>query len=140
MLTRDILVILFTGLVISACAQNPAKNNNNVKEDEKTIVKTRVKTEKYKITFIELGSVRCIPCQKMQIVMKSIESKYAGIVKVEFHDVWTPEGKPFSEKYGIEAIPTQIFLDETGKEVFRHEGYFPEEDLVKFLKSKGVTE
>jgi thioredoxin 1 len=93
---------------------------------------------KYKITFIELGSVRCIPCQKMQVVMKSIEKKYGSQVKVVFHDVWTPEGKPFGEKYGIEVIPTQVFLDENGKEFSRHEGYFPEEELVKVLKSKGV--
>jgi thioredoxin 1 len=93
---------------------------------------------KYKVTFIELGSVRCIPCQKMQMVMKSIEKKYASQVKVVFHDVWTPEGKPFGEKYGIEQIPTQVFLDENGKEFSRHVGFFPEEELTEVLKTKGV--
>jgi len=93
---------------------------------------------KYKVTFIELGSVRCIPCQKMQAVMKVIEEKYGSQVKVVFHDVWTSEGKPYGEKYGIEIIPTQVFLDENGKEFSRHEGYFPEEELVKVLKTKGV--
>jgi len=93
---------------------------------------------KYKVTFIELGSVRCIPCQKMQSVMKSIEKKYASQVKVVFHDVWTPEGKPFGEKYGIEQIPTQVFLDENGKEFSRHVGFFPEEELTEVLKTKGV--
>jgi thioredoxin 1 len=93
---------------------------------------------KYKVTFVELGSVRCIPCQKMQPVMKSIGEKYAGQVKVVFYDVWTPAGQPYAVKYGIEAIPTQVFLDKNGKEYFRHEGYFPEEELVKVLKQKGV--
>jgi thioredoxin 1 len=93
---------------------------------------------KYKVTFIELGSVRCIPCQKMQTVMKSIEKKYANQVKVVFHDVWTPEGKPFGEKYGIEQIPTQVFLDENGKEFSRHVGFFPEEELIKVLNAKGI--
>ena len=125
--------------MIVACSQNSSQKRS-VKSDDKTIVQTQVKSDKYKVTFIELGSVRCIPCQKMQIVMNSIESKYASSVKVEFHDVWTPEGKPFGDKYGIDTIPTQVFLDETGKEFFRHEGYFPEEELVKVLKSKGVTE
>ena len=95
-------------------------------------------TIKYKVTFIELGSVRCIPCQQMQTVMKSIEKKYGNQVKVVFHDVWTPEGKPFGKQYGIEAIPTQVFLDENGKEFSRHVGFFPEEELVKVLQSKGV--
>jgi len=94
--------------------------------------------KKYKVTFIELGSVRCIPCQKMQPVMKAVEEKYGDQVKVVFHDVWTPEGQPFGKKYGIESIPTQVFLDENGKEYSRHVGYFAEEELVKVLKQKGV--
>lgn len=92
----------------------------------------------YKVTFIELGSVRCIPCKKMQPVMKFIEEKYGDQVNVVFHDVWTPEGQPFGDKYGIKAIPTQVFLDASGKEFFRHEGFFPEEELVKILMEKGV--
>ena len=93
---------------------------------------------KYKVTFIELGSVRCIPCQQMQPVMKSVEEKYGKDVKVVFHDVWTEAGAPYAKQYGIEAIPTQVFLDKDGKEFFRHVGYFPEEELVKVLQQKGV--
>lgn len=124
----QILIFLFfiTTFYSAGFAQNP----------EKAIQKNE--TIKYKVTFVELGSVRCIPCQKMQPVMKSVEEKYAGQVKVIFHDVWTPEGKPFGQKYGIESIPTQVFLDENGKEFARHVGYFPEEELVKILKQKGV--
>ncbi len=90
------------------------------------------------VTFVEIGSVRCIPCKKMQPIMKEIEQEYAGKVKVVFHDVWTPAGKPYGQKYGIRVIPTQVFLDRDGKEYFRHEGYFPKEELVKVLKQKGV--
>lgn len=92
----------------------------------------------FKVTFVELGSVRCIPCQQMQPVMKSIEQKYGKDVKVVFHDVWTEAGAPYAKQYGIEAIPTQVFLDENGKEFFRHVGFFPEEELVKVLNQKGV--
>jgi thioredoxin 1 len=74
----------------------------------------------------------------MQVVMKSIEKKYGSQVKVVFYDVWTPEGKPFGKKYGIDAIPTQVFLDKNGKEFSRHVGFFPEEELIKILNSKGV--
>jgi len=93
---------------------------------------------KFKVTFVELGSVKCIPCQKMQPVMKSIEEKYGKDVKVVFHDVWTEAGAPYAKQYGIEAIPTQVFLDETGKEYFRHVGFFAEEELIKILNQKGV--
>jgi thioredoxin 1 len=92
-----------------------------------------------KVTFIELGSVRCIPCKKMMPIMKEIETEYSDQVKVVFHDVWTPEGKPFAQKYKIRLIPTQVFLDKEGNEYFRHEGFFPKEELVKVLKEKGVN-
>lgn len=96
------------------------------------------KEENIKVTFVELGSVRCIPCKKMVPIMEAIEKEYAGQVKVVFHDVWTPEGKPFAAKYRIQVIPTQVFLDKEGNEFFRHVGFFPKEELVKILKQKGV--
>ena len=128
---------------------NPSVNNNSNQNNAvsaisltatpDSLASETMKTDTiYKVTFIELGSVRCIPCQKMQTVMKSVEEKYGDQVKVVFHDVWTKEGEPFGEKFGIHAIPTQVFLDENGKEFYRHEGYFPEEDLIKVLKTKGV--
>jgi thioredoxin 1 len=71
--------------------------------------------------------------------MDSIEKKYSKQVKVVFHDVWTEAGAPYGQKYGIESIPTQVFLDANGKEYFRHVGFFPEEDVVTVLKMKGVN-
>ena len=90
------------------------------------------------ITFVELGSVNCIPCKQMKSVMEAIEKEYAGKVKVVFHDVWTKEGKPYGEQYGIRVIPTQVFIDKNGKEIFRHEGYFPKEAVEKVLLDAGV--
>jgi thioredoxin 1 len=129
----SLVLILLAFIQVTCFAQNKAQDKELklATEQQKTAVK-------YKVTFIELGSVRCIPCQKMQSVMKSIKEKYVNQVNVVFYDVWTPEGKPFAEQYGIEAIPTQVFLDENGKEFSRHEGFFPEEDLIKVLKTKGV--
>jgi thioredoxin 1 len=96
------------------------------------------KEVKPKVTFIELGSVNCIPCKKMQPVMKAIEEKYGEQVKIIFHDVWTDEGKPYAGKFGIKLIPTQVFLDEKGKEFFRHEGFYPEKEIDKLLQGKGL--
>ena len=91
-----------------------------------------------KVTFIELGSVKCITCQKMEVVLESIKEKYPKDVKVIFYDVWTEAGKPYAKQYGIKSIPTQVFLDANGKEYYRHVGFFPEEELIKILKQKGV--
>ena len=128
-----IVLILLAGMLITGRAQNTTQDIK-----QKSATEQKKNAVKYKVTFIELGSVRCIPCKQMQPVMKSIKEKYINQVNVVFHDVWTPEGKPYAEQYGIQAIPTQVFLDENGKEFYRHEGYFPEEELVKVLKTKGV--
>ena len=139
---------ILTIIMLMSCI-NPAKNNTisqskagsdlSVATASKTLASDTTKTDKvYKVTFVELGSVKCIPCKKMQPIMKSIEEKYGDQVKVIFHDVWTPEGQPFGDKFGINAIPTQVFLDASGKEFFRHEGFFPEEELIEVLKGKGV--
>lgn len=127
-------LVLF--LTLTAIILNTNCTGQRVKQKDKTAAASE-KTE-YKVTFIELGSVRCIPCQQMQPVMKSIHEKYAGQVNVVFHDVWTEDGKPYATQYGIESIPTQVFLDKDGKEFFRHVGFFPEEELVKVLQQKGV--
>lgn len=146
-LTALIAGVLTIVMLISCI--NPAENNNvsqnNPGSDlpattaSNTSITDTTKSEKvYRVTFVELGSVKCIPCKKMQPIMKSIEEKYGDQVKVVFHDVWTPEGQPFGDKFGINAIPTQVFLDAAGKEFFRHEGFFPEEELIEVLKGKGV--
>ena len=122
-------IVLLMGVACSKEAEKePAtKDNPSVEKVEAPLV-----------TFVEIGSVRCIPCKKMQPIMREIEREYAGKVKVVFYDVWTPEGKPYGEQFGIRVIPTQVFLDKDGKEYFRHEGYFPKEELVKVLQQKGV--
>lgn len=90
------------------------------------------------VTFIELGSVNCIPCKQMQPVMEAIEKKYGDQVKVVFYDVWKPEQKHYAQKYQINLIPTQVFLDDNGKEFHRHQGFYPEAEIDKILQQKGL--
>ena len=127
---RSIFLFFWVGfLALSCSAANPKVDENS---------KNAVEAENYLVTFVELGSVRCIPCKMMQPIMNDIEKDYAGQVKVVFYDVWTPAGEPFAQSFKIRVIPTQIFLDKECKEYFRHEGFFPKEELVKILKQKGA--
>jgi thioredoxin 1 len=91
---------------------------------------------KHLITFIELGADRCIPCKKMQPIMKEIAAEFAEDVQVVFYDVWK-DPEP-GRKYGIQLIPTQVFVDAKGKEVYRHVGFFPKEELVAVLVKQGA--
>ena len=85
---------------------------------------------------VDLGASRCIPCKMMAPVLKSLKQEYSGRMQVEFIDVWQdPEA---GRKYGVQIIPTQIFYDAQGKELFRHEGYFAKEDILAKWKQLGV--
>ncbi len=132
-------IITLSLLIFIACNKSdtkseqqklPSNNQSTSKEENKN------NTETYKIEFVELGSVNCIPCRKMQPIMSSIEKKYGGQVKVTFYDVWKDPAP--AQKFGITLIPTQVFLDNNGVELMRHEGFFPEEEIDKFLQSKGL--
>ena len=97
-----------------------------------------VESKAAKVTFVELGSVNCIPCKQMQPVMKSIEGKYGDQISVVFYDVWKADQKKYGKQYGISLIPTQVFLDEQGKEFHRHQGFYPEAEIDKILQLKGL--
>ena len=85
---------------------------------------------------LDLGANKCIPCKKMAPILDELKQEYAGKLEVEFIDVWkTPD---VAEKYKINLIPTQIFYDATGKELFRHEGFFGKADSLAKWKELGV--
>jgi thioredoxin 1 len=91
---------------------------------------------KFQMTFLELGADRCIPCRKMQPIMKEIAAAFPDRVQVVFYDVWKDPGP--AERYGVQLIPTQVFLDQEGKEIARHVGLFPKEEILELLKKHGI--
>ncbi len=121
------IIILMIFFFVQGCDAQPKENKTN-----------KANIKKPKVTFVELGSVNCIPCKQMQPIMKSIEEKYGEQVKVVFYDVWKSDQKKYAQQYGIKLIPTQVFLDENGKEFFRHEGFYPEAEIDKILQGRGL--
>lgn len=79
---------------------------------------------------VDLGATACVPCKMMAPILEELESQYVGVLDVEFIDVWQPENKDIAKSYGVEEIPTQIFLDPEGKELWRHVGFISKEDIL----------
>ena len=77
---------------------------------------------------VDLGADKCIPCKKMAPILEAMREDFAGQFDVLFIDVWknSQAGAP----YRIRMIPTQIFFDEDGNELFRHEGFFSRDDIL----------
>ena len=88
------------------------------------------------VTMIDLGAGACIPCKLMAPILEKMEKQYAGRAAVVFLDVWKDRAPV--KRFGIRAIHAQIFFDKEGKEVYRHEGFLSEEEIVRRFKEMGV--
>ena len=89
------------------------------------------------VTMVDLGADSCIPCKMMTPIITKLEKAYQGKAAIVFIDVW--KDKEPAKRFGIRAIPTQIFFDKNGKEVYRHTGFMGEADIVSQLKKMGVS-
>lgn len=127
---------IFIFILIGSRYANSQSNSGTPKETKTN--KATAKADAVLVTFVEIGAAKCIPCKAMQPIMKAVAEEYKGQVKVVFHDVWTSKGRDDAEKYNIRIIPTQVFLDKGGKECYRHEGFFPKDDVVRIIKLQGV--
>jgi thiol-disulfide isomerase/thioredoxin len=90
-----------------------------------------------KPSLVDFGSKGCIPCDKLAPILETLKTKYEGKANVIFVSV--RDEQILAARYGIQSIPVQIFFDATGKETFRHTGFWPQEDLEKKLAEMGVN-
>ncbi|MGE5559305.1 MAG: thioredoxin family protein [Bacillota bacterium] len=89
-------------------------------------------------SLVDLGAGFCFPCKQMEPILKELKAEYKGKIDIRIIDVY--EQRPEAMKYGIRVIPTQIFFDKEGKEVFRHEGFIPKADIIARFKQYGMIE
>jgi thioredoxin 1 len=108
------------------------ENNGSVLID--SLYNYSVNGEPNSITFLEFGAKGCSACMQMEKVMAEIKAKYPNRVKVVFYNIMLSESQHLMKYYGISAIPTQILLDKSGSEYFRHIGYYSKNDLEKEFK------
>lgn len=146
--TRIIIVIAVVAVAALAFVAGQHKTVRPAAPDESTAAATLAKPTEANASpaiatttaklprLVDLGAGKCIPCKMMAPILEELKKEYAGRMNVEFIDVWEkPDaGKP----YGIEMIPTQIFFDASGKELFRHVGFFAKVDILGKWKELGV--
>jgi thioredoxin 1 len=90
-----------------------------------------------RVTMIDVGATECIPCKMMAPIMAELEKEYEGIADIIFIDIWKNPAE--GRKYGVQTIPTQIFFDSGGNEVFRHVGFLDKKPIVDILTRMGAT-
>lgn len=84
------------------------------------------------LRFLEIGSDGCVPCKMMRPVMEKVTENYDN-VRVLFYEVNSDSGRAVAQEYRVRLIPTQIFLDNDGNVVKRHEGFYAYEDMSVFI-------
>ena len=88
------------------------------------------------VSLVDFGSTGCVPCEMLAPILNTLKEKYKGKANIVL--VQVTEEPVLASVYGVEVIPLQIFYNKTGKEVFRHAGFFPQEDIEKQLSQMGV--
>lgn len=84
---------------------------------------------------VDLGANKCIPCKMMAPILDQLGKDLKGKLEVVVLDVW--QNPDEGNKYKIRVIPTQIFYSPEGKELFRHEGFYSREDILKKWRELG---
>ena len=88
------------------------------------------------VTMLDLGADSCLPCKMMAPILTKMERQYDGKAAIIFIDVWKHRDQ--AKRFGVRAIPTQIFFDKKGNEIYRHVGFMSESAIVDQLKRMGV--
>jgi thioredoxin 1 len=138
------ILSLLSVMVLSACSN--AADTTAAKAQKAKTVKTTAKTVKTKadsvkakpakpVRLVDLGAGKCVPCKMMAPILDQMEKDFQGRMDVVFIDVWKNADE--GSKYKIRVIPTQIFYSPEGKELFRHEGFYSREDILKKWKELG---
>lgn len=89
------------------------------------------------ITMVDLGAHKCIPCKMMAPIIEELKKEFVGRASIIFIDVW--EHKEQASRFGVRAIPTQIFYDKMGNEAGRHVGFMDKKSIIEALEKLGVS-
>jgi thioredoxin 1 len=142
-LWKIIIVLLLVASVAAVAVLKKKENSSSqlqtvVNNSQTVAVQTQPPSETKELPrLVDLGADKCIPCKMMAPILEEMKQDYDGTINVEFIDVWKNPDK--SKEYGIKIIPTQIFFDASGKELFRHEGFFSKEDILGKWKEFGIN-
>ncbi|TVQ99037.1 MAG: thioredoxin [Desulfovibrionales bacterium] len=86
---------------------------------------------------VDLGADNCIPCKLMAPILQELKDEYVHAFATHFIDVW--KNPDAGRQFSVRMIPTQIFFDADGTELFRHEGFMSKEDILRRWRQLGVS-
>ncbi len=118
------------GLLASLQAEVISEPPTNTGEDLKKALQSG------KPVLVDFGANKCIPCRQIRPILREIGKEYKGKAHVLIIDVW--ELREMARDYRIQLIPTLIFFDPSGKEVFRRSGPWDKNSMIQKLMEAGM--
>jgi thioredoxin 1 len=119
----SLLLVLALAWSLTACSDNKAEATPDL-------------PIKGMVNMIDLGANQCVPCKMMAPILEEVKAEYKGKAAIVFLDVWKNPAP--AKQFKIRVIPTQIFFNEKGEEVLRHEGFMDKKTIVATLAKLGV--
>ncbi len=121
-----LLMLICFSLLLPGCGENTDLTSTSLKQA----------ISNGKPTLAEFGRGVCIPCKEMKPILEELLVEYKGELNVVIVEV--DDNVDLTRQFGIMMIPTQIFLDSEGEEVFRHIGFYPKEEVIAQLEKMGI--
>jgi thioredoxin 1 len=85
---------------------------------------------------VEFGSDECQACKKMVSVLAEAEPRLKG--RADLLRVDTDDHPQAAQGWNLRMIPTQVAVSADGKELWRHEGFIPIDELLAELTRVGI--
>ncbi|MEJ2671958.1 MAG: thioredoxin family protein [Deltaproteobacteria bacterium] len=81
---------------------------------------------------LEFGRKGCNICQRSESIVQAVKDQYPG--RFEVRRFYINQEQSWFYRYKVAIVPSQVFLDAEGREVYRHAGVFKIDDLIRKLR------
>ena len=126
------LIIIGVIILIAVVSLLPTLKNNSIDVDK--FINDAI--SRNKLILLELSSVSCSICKQMQPFLKEIEKEYSDKLVIKTLDI--ESRTDIAQKFLVNAIPTQVFIDRQGKVYFKHVGYMSKKQILEVFKKMGL--